>query len=168
MAMLRAIEIVEQIRPYCKTIEIAGSLRRKKTVIGDIEIVCVPKYQVVPDPEDLFATIQENHIVKWIHNPANIETTPIKGGEKYQQFLYHGIQVDLFMTTADEFGRMLALRTGPENYSKKMAARWAQLGYKGVDGQLIHQQTGETAGPFPDEQAFFDFLGMNWIKPEIR
>lgn len=73
------------------------------------------------------------------------------------------------MTDAREFGRMLALRTGPASYSKKMAARWVELGWHGKDGKLFNASgTGERAGPFPTEQSFFDFLGWAYIKPEAR
>jgi DNA polymerase/3'-5' exonuclease PolX len=41
--------IVEALRPYCERIEIAGSLRREKPMVGDIEIVAIPRR-----PVDLF------------------------------------------------------------------------------------------------------------------
>src|SRR3989344_1789872 len=38
-----ATAIVEQLRPHCIRIEIAGSLRRKKSEVKDIDIVAIPK-----------------------------------------------------------------------------------------------------------------------------
>jgi len=46
VALPRALEIVEKLRPVCEQIEIAGSLRRGKEAVGDIEIVAVPKIEV--------------------------------------------------------------------------------------------------------------------------
>lgn len=38
-----AKRVVEILAPHCERIEIAGSIRRKKSEIADIEIVCIPK-----------------------------------------------------------------------------------------------------------------------------
>ena len=38
-----ADRIVEILAPHCDRIEIAGSIRRQKPTIGDIEVVCIPK-----------------------------------------------------------------------------------------------------------------------------
>ncbi len=37
-----AVRLLEAIRPYCHRVELAGSLRRRGLMIGDIEIVAVP------------------------------------------------------------------------------------------------------------------------------
>ena len=46
MKLQQAREIAEGVKaklaPHCERIEIAGSIRRGKPVVGDIEIVCVP------------------------------------------------------------------------------------------------------------------------------
>ena len=42
-----AESIVEQLRPNCKRVEIAGSIRRTNQTVGDIEIVAIPK--IIPD-----------------------------------------------------------------------------------------------------------------------
>ena len=40
-----AESLVEKLRPACERIEIAGSLRREKAMVGDIEIVAVPRLE---------------------------------------------------------------------------------------------------------------------------
>ena len=42
-AMMLAGKVVDELAPVCERIEIAGSIRRKKPTIGDVEIVCIPK-----------------------------------------------------------------------------------------------------------------------------
>jgi len=48
MELEKAKAIAEQIRvllrPACNRIEIAGSIRRRKPEVGDIELLCIPKY----------------------------------------------------------------------------------------------------------------------------
>jgi len=41
--------LVEQLKPFCDKIEICGSIRRKKEMVGDIEIVCKPIKQKIPE-----------------------------------------------------------------------------------------------------------------------
>ena len=38
-----AQEIVDQIRPYCESVEVAGSIRRKKSEVHDVDVVLIPK-----------------------------------------------------------------------------------------------------------------------------
>lgn len=168
-ALELAFELAYLIKPLCQKFEIAGSVRRGEEQCGDIEIVCIPHLKGYTHGKDLFGipkTSYLNRVINWID--TNEDSTRIKGGPKYQKIEYKGVPVDIFMTSREEFGRMLAIRTGPAEYSKKMAARWVQLGYHGKDGKLIHEQTGERAGPFPTEESFFEFLGWNYIKPEAR
>lgn len=48
MILSRAKVLAEEVRqvlaPYCEQIEIAGSIRREKAEVGDIEIICIPKF----------------------------------------------------------------------------------------------------------------------------
>lgn len=170
-AMQMAIELEFHLSSLCQKFEIAGSVRRNEPECGDIEIVCIPHLKAVPGKKDLFGQRKpeyRNRVIDWIDEPGNDESVRIKGGPKNQKIEYKGVPVDIYMTDAHEFGRMLAIRTGPENYCKKMGARWVQLGYHGKDGALIHEKTGERAGPFPTEESFFEFLGWTYIKPEGR
>ena len=48
-----AVEICYQLEPFCEKINIAGSVRRKKQEVKDIEIVCVPKLET---QYDMFGT----------------------------------------------------------------------------------------------------------------
>jgi hypothetical protein len=44
-----AEDLVNQLRPHCSQIDIAGSIRRGRSTIGDIEIVCFPlPYESTP------------------------------------------------------------------------------------------------------------------------
>lgn len=164
----------DDIEQLCQSITIAGSIRRKKAFVGDIEIVCVPKHGQAIPPGEMFqrkVNLVRNHI--WHHNGGYGDTRLYfikKGGPRYCQFLWFGMQIDCFMTTPEQYGRMLSLRTGPAEYSKKMAARWKELGYKGHDGELVHIDGEEHRykPKFPTEKSFFDFLGWEYVEPESR
>jgi hypothetical protein len=84
--------MVEKLSGYCDKIEIAGSVRRKKPEVHDIEIVAIPKIKITYDmfggfiyslafPEEIFCDLKI-----------------IKNGPKYKQFtLPEGINLDLFL-----------------------------------------------------------------------
>ncbi len=46
-----ASALVADLEPYCARIQVAGSIRRRKEMVGDIEIVAIPRYE----PDGLFA-----------------------------------------------------------------------------------------------------------------
>ena len=50
-ALVFAWSVLESLSPYCKVIDIAGSVRREKPEVKDIEIICVPKVII----SDLFS-----------------------------------------------------------------------------------------------------------------
>lgn len=152
---------------------IAGSLRREEPDVGDIEIVCIPRYgKVVPKGE--MVPVEMNLVVHHIHDNDQKFRTDSRGyiikkcGPKYAQIIFAGMQCDIFMTTEAQWGRMLALRTGPESYSKKLATRWSRLGYKGHEGELVSLDGNRHKPKFPTEKSFFEFLEWNYVKPTQR
>jgi len=124
MELKQAQEIANELKlllsPYCEKIEIAGSIRRKKEFVKDIEIVCIPKRDSI---KDLFGseieTIHSFHAVlsKFVINKGNIRNG------KYIQFQTQGINVDLFTATKENFGLTLAVRTGSANFSHMVLAK---------------------------------------------
>ncbi|TYP92046.1 hypothetical protein LX73_2292 [Fodinibius salinus] len=174
-AALIAGYVQSNIEPMCKRFTIAGSIRRQEPYVGDIEIICIPKVGNVAPPGELFPT-EANKVIHHIKmNRQEIVGDCRgykinKGGNRYYQFMYLGMQVDLFMTTPKQWGRMLAIRTGPAEFTKKMARRWKDLGYKGVDGELVYTDGKEhrSTPKFPTEKSFFKFLRWDYIEPQNR
>lgn len=162
-AKRKAEEILELIRPHCYRAEIAGSIRRKKNKVKDIEIVCIPK----PFQTGLF----ENGIASIINQYKKIKGELIYGQCKYTQRIIpmqneREIKLDLFMTSDPEkWGLLLAIRTGSADFSKKLASRWVELGYHSRDGILIY-----AGKPHPcyEEIDVFKRLGIPWTEPENR
>lgn len=153
IARLQAEQIIEKLSPYCKRIEIAGSIRREKPEVGDIEILAVPDKDKIMD----FCRV----VLQW----HKIKGHPT--GNYTQRVLHNGMKLDLFMPREEDFGRQFAIRTGSVAFSKKFAYRWVSLGWKGVDGILTNKATGETK-TFLTEEEFFEFLGMPFIHPRDR
>ncbi|MCD4680675.1 MAG: hypothetical protein K8S00_09845 [Bacteroidales bacterium] len=161
MKLQNALKIAEIIKsklaPHCDRIEIAGSIRRKKPLVKDIEIVAIPK----PYYTGLF----ENGIAKVINQWPKLK------GElpcKYtQRLLPEGIKLDLFFAKPDNWGLIFAIRTGSADYSYNVLAKgWVRNGYKSEGGYLYRD--GQRI-EVPEEIKLFNLIGMlHVVDPELR
>jgi DNA polymerase/3'-5' exonuclease PolX len=165
--LAKADRIAEATRaalaPYCERIEIAGSVRRRKAFVGDLELVCIPRQlatglfgdALVTDP-DFCAAVNQ-----W---PA-VKGTP--QGKYTQRRLPEGMLLDLFMAGAENWGLIFAIRTGSADFSRHiLATGWVKAGYRSEDGRL-RARDGSII-PVREEQDLFDLLGMPWVNPEAR
>lgn len=168
---------VEILRPHCERIEIAGSLRRLKPVVGDIEIVCVSKTEKFQD--DLFGVTDEMlSLLHYLEFKFEKETgaKKVKGKEKYFQFtLPDGINLDIFIVTLPaQWGVLYTIRTGPAEFSHWCVTNSPigalPAGYKVSRGGVYIADEVETGAPItmPQETDFLDFLGLGWIEPHDR
>jgi len=139
MELNQAVKIakkyVDLLAPFCERIEIAGSVRRQKPEVGDIEIVCIPKHINVGDASTLFNEpkfIVHPNFVYEVNQLEKVKGEPT--GRYTQRVLPEGINLDLFIANKDNWGYILAIRIGPDGYSKYLASTWVKKGFKGVDG----------------------------------
>lgn len=154
-----AEELKQQLSRMTSRIEIAGSVRRCKETVGDIEIVCQPS-----ETFDLFGAAEPQ--------PIYLPYRAVKDGSRYKQYrLPNGLCLDLFIVLPPaQWGVILALRTGPMMFSKKLVTRrpWGYLPseYHVEDGAVWHEERGVIATP--EESDYFRLCGLNWIPPQER
>jgi len=151
-----AQDIVESLRTHCERIEIAGSIRRKKETVKDIEIVAIPK----PYETGLF----ENGIASVVNRWEKVR------GElpcKYtKRILPEGIKLDLFFAEPGNWGLIFAIRTGSAEFSHKvLATTWVRRGFKSENGFL---QMGGVRYEILEENDLFALLDIPFIEPENR
>ncbi len=183
-----AVDICYLLQPYCSKINIAGSIRRQKAEVKDIEIVCLP---IVTEMTDLFGAVIKTQRSELFFNECKKLGTSVKGnpGGKYMQIsLPSGVNLDLFMPEAADYFRQYAIRTGSADYSYKViAAAWKRKGWCGSDLGLrkmidcleIKTPDGKSkwkcvnsAGEIPpvweSEEVFFSWLGVDYLPPKYR
>lgn len=178
-ALVVAQDLADAMRPYCESVHVAGSIRRRKPVVGDVEIVAVPRWVDSPDPMDLFgeSTRPVNLLhsawlpgsgVRWIR--AGVETVhpcaPRPDGAYWRGQLPCGHQLDLFLAKPDNAGLILLIRTGSAEYSQAVVTHAKRIGKPCKDGYLW-----DTLGrriPTPTEESVFAVLGLQWVAPEQR
>ena len=157
-----AERVLAELAPHCERIEIAGSIRRGKPEVGDAEIVCIPRTRT----SGLFGDITER-------DPAFCRAVDqwdrIKGtshGKYTQRRLPEGISLDLFTATPENWGLILAIRTGSAEFSHSvLAAGWVRRGYHSSGG-MLHR--GATLVEVREERELFELVGIEWVDPAQR
>jgi DNA polymerase/3'-5' exonuclease PolX len=161
-----ADEIIESLRPYCERIEVAGSIRRGKREVKDIELVCEPRGVI--DTGDLFGgrKIRPPQFVeivdsyKWLKGDA-------RDGKYFQRLHPSGIVIDIFTATLKNWGLIYAIRTGSSAFSHQVLAKgWVKAGYKSIYGYLYNRRGQEI--PIWEEEDLFNLIGVDYIEPEAR
>ncbi|MFZ3011399.1 MAG: hypothetical protein WA060_00135 [Minisyncoccia bacterium] len=151
-----ALKVLEQLKPYCIRAEIAGSIRRQKSEVKDIEIVAIPKPYSVGLLEDGIASV----VNKWKKIKGELPC-------KYtQRVLPEGIKLDLFFAEEGNWGSVLAIRTGSADYSHYVLANgWVRNGFNSSGGYLY--RNGEKY-ELREEAELFRLIGMSYVEPEDR
>lgn len=151
--------------------EIVGSIRRQSPTVGDIEILCVPEWDT-----DLLGKVSGSAMDLVWHDwtsrgrvlPGRCNGAKVKAGfipRKGQP----AIPFELYMTTPDSWGYMLAIRTGPATYSKALVTPEAHggllaPGYQCRDGGVFHNGV---PAKVPTEREFLAIAG-GWVEPSER
>lgn len=157
--------LIEQLAPYCERIEAAGSVRRMKPEIGDIELVAIPKMQL-----DMFGGTTQDHsldAVAW----AGMGRC-MKSGHKYKQVELHaGINLDLFIVTPPaQWGVIFTIRTGPAEFSHRIVTTKAHGGLLPSNFSVREGAVWNSKEMFstPEEVDFFRLIGLQYIEPWDR
>jgi DNA polymerase/3'-5' exonuclease PolX len=195
MRHTQALKIAEAIEnkllAFTTRIQIAGSVRREKFDVKDIEIVCLPRY-VDGAQTGLFSDIPPAQVISqnFVDTVKSIGHV-IKGkpdGRYMQIELPQRINLDLFMPQPEDYIRQYVIRTGSADYVKRnITVAWLKKGWCGSDKGLrrqsdcVHEKTADgkgkwvclnTAGERPPiwqtEQEFFSWLGIPMIMPKLR
>ena len=154
-ALQEAERIYEAIRDYPGVIrsQIAGSLRRYKETIKDIDIL------VSARDEDRMAIM--NHFTSL----PGVETVTAKGETKSSVVLETGINADLRIVSDQQYPYALHHFTGSKEHNIAMREHANKLGLKMNEYGLFR---GEENIPCQTEEEIFHQLGMAFIPPELR
>lgn len=173
-----AAELIAHLGDFAEKIEIAGSIRRKKAQVGDIEILYIPTIGEQDsgdllgtlEPVNYFdmalSTLEEAGILERRKNVKGSETFGEKN--KLMRHVQSGIPIDFFATTEDCWWNYLVCRTGGAESNKAIATaalkrgtRWNPYspGFTKEDGGIIAVHA---------ESQVFTFLGLPYLQPEER
>jgi len=153
-------------------VEVAGSIRRQKAVVGDIEICGIPE-----DRDNLIKLLGEigQHIKPGV--PGAIPWVPKVEAKYLRVRLEEGMNLDVFLGTPENWGGWYMMRTGSgaspdgsafNGFIPGIFSRWKKLSGGGrMTDCMPTMPTGEQLW-IPEEQDFFDLLEMDFVPPEER
>ena len=164
-----AAGIVERLAPWCEPgyCEVGGSIRRRRPECGDIEIVCIPRRETM---RDLFGTATGAVTHPGFCAAVDDLGVYLRGqaaGKYACRIMDDGTQVDIFMARRDNWGLILAIRTGGSDYSRRLMIELRARGLVSRDGMIRELATGREL-PAPDERTVFAMAGMPCRPPEAR
>lgn len=159
-ALLVAEPVLDSLRAHpdvirCST---AGSLRRFKEVIGDIDFLVSSK-----KPHD---------IIEYFTQQPGILSVSAKGDTKASVVLEGGIQADLRVVSDSEFPYALMYFTGSKEHNIVMRQRAIQRGWR-LNEYGLFKSDVETRDPkllihCKTEEEVFEKLGLTYVPPELR
>lgn len=171
-----AEKIVGELTPYCERIAVAGSIRRRRPAVNDVDIVLTPK-----SPAD------NVEIIARCSRSAKL----MKQGEQYVVFeLATGFQLDLWFARRGDvaadlfaeadpanFGILLLARTGSAMHNVFLAQRAAAMGLhfsptRGIISGAKQNARGDWVGgsviASGEEAEIFASLNLRFVPPERR
>ena len=184
-----AAKLIAHLTPYCERIEVAGSIRRGKPEVGDIELVAISRTEerVIGGQLGLFGKTQQGEVervslldqalermIEARHITREGPKSQRAWGPRMKKFwlqlspLMGLAKVDLFITRPECWGPIMVIRTGPADFSRDLVMHIAaHTPYRQQDGVLVHEATGQVI-PVPTEEAYFEYAGVLFIPPERR
>jgi DNA polymerase (family X) len=175
--------VCDALKPVCEPdrLIVAGSLRRRKETVKDVEILYVGRTQQEADPNDMFAQVTVNLadrvIEQLVADGVLARRLNVMGREawgpknKLAVHVASGISVDLFSATMENWFNYLVCRTGPAESNTRIATRAQSMGWKwNPYGAGFSKLEGlsPTIQPMTSEQAVFEFVGLKYKEPWER
>ncbi len=145
-------EIVEYMKPVCKSISPCGSLRRMKETIGDIDILCTS--------QDM-----KNVIKRFVEYPGTSRV--IAEGDTKGSIIVKekSLQIDLRVVEPDSYGAALQYFTGSKQHNIKLRTLAKEKGLK-ISEYGVFKGEKKIAGK--TEQDVYEVFKMPVIPPELR
>lgn len=178
-----AQDFVEALAPHCERIQVAGSLRRMKPFVSDVEILFVPKFEADPHPGgDLFRppppinqaelAIRGLVLANVLRPRPNVREIPTWGPlNKLGVHVQSGLAIDLFTATAENWFNYLVCRTGSSESNIRVAAAAQARGWKwNPYGNGFSRPNGLTREIHlvTSEKEVFRFVGLPFLEPWKR
>lgn len=171
-----ARELCVRLKPRCEKLIVAGSLRRRKQEVGDVEIVFVPRMEA--RQVDLFGSADFNLADEEIDRMAEDGTIAKRlsrvgittWGEKNKLALHRsGIAVDLFSAKPEAWWNYIVCRTGPASLNERIATEAKRRGYRwNPYGAGFTRLADGAEIPMESERSVFAFVGMPYLEPWER
>jgi len=142
--------VVKRLSPYCQRIEIAGSIRRRKPWVNDVDLVLILK-----DPWNFHAQLMKLGQLKM-------------SGKKIMRAIVGSVQVDIYVADEATWATLFLIRTGSKENNIRLCSRAKDMGWHlAASGDGLFNEKGERiAGD--SEISIYNALGLPYQRPEER
>lgn len=158
VALPIAEQFAEALRgsKLCQHVEIAGSMRRRKETVGDIDILVVTKH-----PEK---------VTKFFVGYPQVTQILAEGETRSSVLLGHGLQADLRVVDENVFGAALHYFTGSKDHNVAIRKMGIAKGLT-ISEYGVYKGTAEKKGALvaaKTEKDVYKAVGLPFIPPELR
>ena len=169
----------------CARWQIAGSIRRKKPLVSDIEIIFVPRLRAVPPPQlelgmglpatPVTVSLMDERLNELMRQGILEKRKSSSGSPmcgplvKLLVHVHTQIPIDFFACSAPGWWTTLVSRTGGKDSNTELAGRANRLGFTWNPGGVGFTRISDGVEfPILTEEAAFRFVGMPFLPPEHR
>ncbi len=152
VSLLKGLPGVEKVTP-------AGSLRRGKETVGDVDLLVTGKC--------CSNEAQRNKVIEEILKFPGILDVLAKGENKVSFKLRGGMQVDVRLLLPESFGAALQYFTGSKSHNVSLRQRALRLGYTLNEYGLVRIEDNKRVAGKTEEE-IYKRLGVAFIPPELR
>lgn len=133
--------------------DVAGSLRRFRETIGDVDLLVA-----APDPVPVMEALARHHLVHQVSASGETKTSIVT---------HDGLQVDLRVVRPEAYGAALLYFTGSKAHNIRLRQLAIRRGWKLSEYALEEAETGTLVAGATEEDVYAA-LGLAWITPEMR
>ena len=156
-AHLKAVYFIAQLRQLkeVKKAAYAGSLRRGKETIGDIDILVAADEKHAKVITERFTSLEP------------VAEVLVSGKTKTSVRTKAGIQIDLRIISPESYGAALLYFTGSKEHNVRLRERAISMGMTLSEYALADKESGKVVASLTEEQ-IYQALELDFIPPELR
>lgn len=139
--------------PGLHRLEAAGSLRRRRETIGDIDLM-----GTADDPDPVLRALTEL---------PQVAEVLVHGPKKVSVLLDRGMQVDLRIVEEKVYGSLIQYFTGSQQHNVLLRERARRQGLSINEYGITNLESG-VVEEFADEESLYERLALQFIPPELR
>lgn len=146
-----ASQVISRLSPYCQRIEVAGSVRRKKVTVKDIDLVAI-----LSDPWNFLYEVRPMGIID-------------KKGDKLIYFtIPGGASINIYFATPETWATLFLIKTGSKESNIRLATLAKKRGWHlAASGDGLFNENGQRiAGD--TEESIYGALDLPYQRPEKR
>lgn len=160
-ALKYADAIHASLAPFCAKIEIAGSIRRARESVGDVDVVCLAH----PGQDAALRARAKAKTTVVSEGPHSLVVT-MANGVQIDLWFAQPQSADLLRVTPGTWGTVLLCRTGSREHNILICERARSAGMRWDPTRGLFR--GDALVASETEKEIFEALGLQWIPPALR